>query len=65
VREDWFELGASEDLPIMWRDSLLRQLSEPTRYEACRRNESPRHCVSPTRRTLALLLSWWEVCWVL
>jgi len=65
VREDWEWLGPSAHLSDLRRDPVLRQFPESSRNETCNSQRTSGYCFCSTGRTLAVLLSWWWLCWVL
>jgi hypothetical protein len=57
VREDRRRLGASQDVPGVRSNVVLRLLAEQARVQTCCRTRPSGNCVSGARRALAVLLS--------
>jgi len=52
-------MGTSPHVSNLWRDQMLRLITEPACQQACARLNSSGYRISGTRRALALLFSWW------
>ena len=62
VRQDRRALGAPADVPAVRRDALLRQLTQPSREQACARDRASGDRLRRTRRALVVLLPGRGVC---
>ena len=63
--QDWFGLGTPSDVPNLWRNALLRFVSEQTCQQTCPRDGTSGDRFGPTGRALALLLRRRSFCAVL
>lgn len=57
MHQDRQQLGSSANMPDMWSDAVLRQLTESARQQARAQQRTPRNRFRASRGTLALLLS--------